>query len=150
MRALLFDAKLEAVPLLDGGTGIALWIPLADAPQAALLRVWLHKLCNRAEALHPDLVSTLYNTHHDGCVHLHVQSNAAGHYSAVPYSLRAQSMTVCTPVRWDELRSYPRADAFRSDAIPARLQSSGDVFASEVRIIAAQSFADVPDPDLGQ
>jgi DNA primase len=28
MRALLFDAaKLEAVPLVDGGTGMALWIP---------------------------------------------------------------------------------------------------------------------------
>ena len=75
MRALLFDvAKLEAVPLLDGGTGMALWIPFADAPQADVLRPWLHQLCNRAVALHPDLVSTAFNTHHDGRVHLHVRA----------------------------------------------------------------------------
>src|SRR5580658_4523418 len=97
MRALFFDAaKLEAVPLLDGGTRIALWIPLAGAPRSEGLRKWLHGLCARAVELHPDLVSAAYNTHHDGRVHLHVSSNAAGHYSAVPYSLRAQRMTVCT------------------------------------------------------
>jgi DNA primase len=83
MRALLFGvAKLEAVPLLDGGKGIALWIPFADTPQAEPLRVWLHSLCKRAVTLHPNLVSTVYNTHHDGRVHLHVESNAAGRYSA--------------------------------------------------------------------
>ena len=44
VRALLFDvAKLEAVPLLDGGTGMSLWIPLADAPQADELRPRLHR-----------------------------------------------------------------------------------------------------------
>lgn len=141
MRALLFDtAQLEAVPLLDGGTGIALWIPLADAPQADYLRKWLHALCERAAELHPDLVSTVYNTHHDGRVHLHVSSNAAGHYSAVPYSLRAQGLTVCTPIHWEELGTFAGADAFRVDTIPARLQRCGDVFAGEVRVIAAQTF----------
>jgi DNA primase len=141
MRALLFDvAKLEAAALLDGGTGMALWIPVADAPQAGVLRPWLHRLCNRAVALHHDLVSTAFNTHHDGRVHLHVQSNAAGRYSAVPYSLRAQGMTVCTPIRWDELGGIAAADAFRFDQIPSRLKAVGDVFASEVKVIVGQCF----------
>lgn len=141
MRALLFDAaKLEAVPLLDGGKGIALWIPFADTPKAEPLRVWLHALCKRATALHPDLLSTQYNTHHDGRVHLHVQSNAVMRYSAVPYSLRAQGVTVCTPIRWGELGSFSSASTFRIDAIPARLRDHGDIFASEVKIIAAQGF----------
>ncbi|MBV8531192.1 MAG: hypothetical protein JO104_07730 [Candidatus Eremiobacteraeota bacterium] len=145
MRALLFDtAKLEAVPLLDGGTGIALWIPLADAPHAHDLRLWLHGLCNRAVELHPDLVSSAYNTHHDGSVHLHVSSNAALHYSAVPYSLRGQGMTVCTPIRWPELGSFASAAAFRYDAIARRIKSEGDVFASEVKVIARQEFSHVP------
>jgi len=141
LRALLFDAaRLEAVPLLDGGTGMALWIPFADAPQADVLRPWLHRLCDRAVALHPDLVSTAFNTHHDGRVHLHVQSNAADRGSAVPYSLRGPKLTVCAPIRWDELGSISNAEAFRFDAIPARLQSAGDVFASEVKVIAEQRF----------
>lgn len=66
LRALLFDvAQLEAVPLLDGGTGMALWIPFADAPQAVVLLPWLDRLCNRAVELHPDLVSTAFNARHD-------------------------------------------------------------------------------------
>lgn len=142
MRAVLFEtAKLEAVPLLDGGTGMALWIPLADAPQADELRPQLHRLCDRAVALHPDLVSTAFNTHHDGRVHLHVQSNAAGRYSGVPYSLRAPKLTVCAPIHWEELGPSASADRFRSDDIPARLKSAGDVFATEVKAIAGQRFS---------
>jgi DNA primase len=145
MRTLLFEvAKLEAVPLLDGGKGIALWIPFADTPQAEPLRAWLHALCKRAVALHSDLVSTAYNTHHDGRVHLHVGSSAARRYSAVPYSLRAQGLTVCTPIHWGELGSFTGANAFRFNAIPARLQSAGDVFASEVKVIVRQTFGGEP------
>ena len=141
LRALLFDtAKLEAVPLLDGGTGVALWIPFADAPHAERLRGWLHDLCNRAAALHPDLVSSAYNPHHDGCVHLHVQSNAALHYSAVPYSLRAQGLTVCTPIRWEELGSITGADVFQHDAVRSRIERVGDVFGDEVKVIGGQRF----------
>jgi DNA primase len=141
MRALLFDAaKLEAVALLDGGTGMALWIPFADAPHAGHLRPWLHDICNRAATLHPDLVSTAYNTHQDERVHLHVQSNAALHYSAVPYSLRAQGLTVCAPIQWDELGSIAGANAFRYDAMASRLDRVRDVFATEVKIIGGQRF----------
>lgn len=142
LRALLFDVgKFEAVPLLDGGTGMALWIPFGDTPHADAVRSWLHELCNRAVALHPELVSTAYNTHADGRVHLHVQSNAALRYSAVPYSLRADGLTVCTPIRWDELGSIPGADAFRQNAIGARIEKLGDVFADEVNLLANQTFA---------
>jgi hypothetical protein len=139
LRALLFSvAQLEAVPLLDGGSGIALWIPLSDAPHAVPLRAWLHQLCAEAVAQHPDLVSTEYNTHDDGRVHLHVQSNAPGHYSSVLYGLRAQGLTVCTPIRWEELGSFETAAAFTAETIGERLDKRGDVFASEVAIIAGQ------------
>lgn len=142
MRALLFDsAKLQAVPILDGGTGMALWIPFADTPLAHPLRDWLHELCKHAVALHPDLVSTAHNTNHDGRVHLHVESNAAYRYSAVPYSLRAEGMTVCVPIHWDELGAITGANAFRYDAMPERLKTLGDVFAAERELLAAQTFA---------
>ena len=142
VRALLFDrATLEAVPLLDGGSGMALWVPLADAPHAKPLREWLHGIANQAATLHPDLISTEVNTHNDGRVHLHVSSNAAGHYSAVPYSLRAPNLSVCTPIRWEELGSLASAHAVGIDDMPARMKHHGDVFASEVSIIAKQTFA---------
>ena len=141
--ALLFEtARLEAVALLDGGAGMALWIPLADAPHAGLLRNWLHQFANRAVALHPRLLSTEYNTHNDGRVHLHVSSNAAGHYSAVPYGLRAEGLTVCTPIRWQELGGVTSAAAVRAEDLPARLREHGDLFATESAIVAKQTFED--------
>ena len=145
MRALLFDvAKLEAVPLLDGGTGMGLWIPFADTPEANALRAWLHALCKRAVALHPDLVSLSPNTHHDGRAHLHVSSNAADRYSSVPYSLRAPRLTLCTPIRWDELGGIACADTFRLDTIEKRLEAVGDVFASASKVIGSQAFRRLP------
>lgn len=143
VRALLFEAAcLEAVAVLDGGAGMALWIPLADAPHAKLLRNWLHQFANQAAALHPGLLSTEYNTHNDGRVHVHVSSNAAGRYSAVPYSLRAQGFAVCTPIRWKELGDVTSAAAVRAEDLPARLREHGDLFATESAIVATQTFGD--------
>jgi bifunctional non-homologous end joining protein LigD len=139
VRALLFDrVKLEAIPLLDGGTGVALWVPLADAPHAAPLRAWLHVLANEAAAKHPDLISTELNTHKDGRVHLHVSSNAAGRFSAVPYSLRGSGLTVATPISWEELGSLTTAAAFTMDNFPTRLETHGDVFGREFAVIKSQ------------
>lgn len=139
MRAILFhDGAIEAIPLLDGGTGIALWIPLADAPQAAQLRHWLHAIADHAVEQHPDLISTELNTHHDGRVHVHVSSNAAGRFSAVPYSLRGEGLNVVTPISWTELGELTSAAAFTIDNLPQRLQSQGDVFAHEFTILVNQ------------
>lgn len=141
LRGLLFaQHKLEAVPILDGGDGIALWIPLADAPHALDIRDWLHAVANHAAMLHPDLISTQQNTHADGRVHVHVSSNARGHYSAVPYSLRAQGLTVCTPIHWEELGAFASAHAVHASDIPARLHGHGDVFARELAPIASQTL----------
>ncbi|HEY9085593.1 MAG TPA: hypothetical protein VIN40_06625 [Candidatus Tyrphobacter sp.] len=98
----------------------------------------MHALANRAAELHPDLISTEVNTHDDGRVHMHVSSNAKGHYSALPYSLRAQNLTVCTPVHWNELEDLPHAGTFTAPNFPERLRVVGDLFASEVTRIGRQ------------
>ncbi|HXM07070.1 MAG TPA: hypothetical protein VN936_06390, partial [Candidatus Acidoferrum sp.] len=58
-------AGWRSVPLIDGGNGIALWIPLADEPHASPLRARLHELCGQAIAQNPDLISGEANTHGD-------------------------------------------------------------------------------------
>ena len=142
IRALLYDARgLEAIPMLDGGSGIALWIPFADAPHARELREWLTRLAHDAAAKHPDLLSTEVNVHKDGRVHVHVSSNAVRRYSAVPYSLRAQGLTVCAPIRWKELNAFASARAVRAADLSQRFERYGDVFATEMQVIAGQKFA---------
>ncbi len=144
VHAMLDGAGLKSVPLLDGGAGMALWIPLADAPYAQPLRRWLRQFANHAAAKHPDLISTEFNTHHDGRVHLHVSSNAAGHYSAVPYALRAPGLTVCTPIRWAELDGFASAAAIGTGDLAERLKKYGELFAEQVKAIGDQTFGAGP------
>jgi DNA primase len=141
---LLEKAGWRCVPLIDGGNGIALWIPLADAPHAAPLRARLHELCGEAIARHPELISGEANTHGDGRVHVHVSSNAARRYSAAPYSLRPPALTVCAPVLWSELDSLASAGAFTDRDMPARLHDAGDLFATQVAQMPNQRLDSAP------
>jgi DNA primase len=134
-------AGWECVPLIDGGDGIALWIPLADEPHAATLRARLHELCGEAIAREPSLISGEANTHGDGRVHVHVSSNAAGRYSAAPYSLRPPKLTVCAPVRWTELDLIASGTAFTDRTFPDRLAATGDLFAAMVAEIPPQHLS---------
>ena len=141
MQALLDAAGLKSVPLLDGGAGMALWIPLADAPYAQPLRRWLRGFANHAAAKHPDLISTEFNTHHDGRVHVHASSNAAGHYSAVPYALRAPGLTVCTPIRWAELDGFASAAAIGTGDLAERLEKYGQPSPNKSKPSGTKPFA---------
>jgi hypothetical protein len=100
-------------------------------------------VCSQAATRYPDLISTEPNTHHDGRVHAHVSSNAPRRFSAVPYSLRAPNLTAVVPIRWEELAAFDRPDGVDADAMLARVEQLGDVFASEVRAIGVQRFADL-------
>jgi hypothetical protein len=141
-------AGWQSVPLIDGGNGIALWIPLADEPHAAPLRARLHELCGQAIAQNPDLISGEANTHGDGRVHVHVSSNAPRRYSAAPYSLRPPNLTVCAPVRWEELDSITSAGMFSDEEFPDRLAAVGDLFATMVAEIPSQHLTFGPPPAM--
>jgi DNA primase len=131
-------AGWECVALIDGGNGMALWIPFADAPHAAVVRERLHELCGQAIARYPNVISGEANTHSDGRVHVYVSSDAARRYSAAPYSLQAPNLTVCAPVRWEELESIATAAAFTDRDFPSRLEKVGDLFATMAGEIAPQ------------
>ncbi len=90
LRALLAQHNLEAAPIYDGEGGMALWIPLADAPRSEAVRTWLHSFCNQAVQARPDLFTIESNTHGTERVHLHVASNAPGRCSALPCSVRGR------------------------------------------------------------
>ena len=140
MRAALFEVHMEAIALIDGRAGIALWVPLADMPLAETVRAWLHQLCAKAVARHPALLTMEPNTHRDGRVHIHVSSNAPDHFSAVPYSLRgADNLPMCTPIAWEELGTVD-AIAATAATFPERLKKQGDVFAQQLAPIAGQTL----------
>jgi len=134
LRRQLHLDNLDAAVVLDGYHGVALWIPLADAPHAAVVRAWLHKFCDRAVADAPDLFSTTPLTH-DSC------------HSALPYSLRGlPDLPLATPVTWDDFAAMPLPCLARW--FPQHVAQFGDIFAVEVKRIGDQRLPEFPRPFL--
>lgn len=137
VRAQLQAQGRDAIALVMGTNGIALWIPLEGAPDYPSVRAWLHAFCAQAVSAHPQRFCTEPNTHASGRIHLHVGSNAPGRYSALPYSLRGDDeLRVCAPVTWDELPQLA-PNPFVAATFPDRLQHRGDLFAQELARIGA-------------
>lgn len=140
LRTHLHAERVDAAVLFDGRHGIALWIPLAAAPRADVIRPWLHAICARAVAAEPLLFTTEPNTADNGRIHLHVASNAKNHFSALPYSLRGtENLRVVTPVRWEDLETADPA-AITAATFPVYLETHGDLFAAEVARIGSQDM----------
>ncbi|MBC5829013.1 MAG: hypothetical protein GIW98_02335 [Candidatus Eremiobacteraeota bacterium] len=143
LRALLAEYGLDALLLLDGGHGAALWIPFSDAPQYAPVRAWLHEVATAAEQRHPKIFSTAHNSAGGDIIHLHVDSNAVGRWSALPYSLRGHArLPMCTPLPWPLLANYSNGDV-TAHTFPQYLAQHSDVFAQEVARIGEQHFSTV-------
>ncbi|HEY9085767.1 MAG TPA: hypothetical protein VIN40_07525 [Candidatus Tyrphobacter sp.] len=141
LREILGEAGVGAIPLVSGATGIATWIPFADAPEYPPVRAWLHEVCNEAVRRAPRIVTNEPNSHAGGRVHLHVGSNAPGRYSALPYSLRGTpSLDVCTPIRWEELATV-KPGVTTAANFEARWNAVGEIFGPQAEVLHAQRFA---------
>jgi DNA primase len=105
LRTMLQELGLEAIPVLDGNDGAALFVPFGDIPLYDAVREWLHGFCNRAVERHEALLTVAAEVEERGNrVHLAVTSNAVGHFSSLPYSLSGDpQLGMVTPVEWDEL-----------------------------------------------
>jgi hypothetical protein len=105
----------DAIVLLEP-PGIALWVPLANAPDYPALRAWLHANL-RLDAFEPD-------------IRISVRTNAPGEGSSVPYALLVRpALPMVTPIRWDDLET---ATAVTAATREAYFGAFDDVFAGEL------------------
>jgi DNA primase len=142
LRALLFSDGLECVPVFDGETGIALWIPFADGPAYPDVRVWMNRLCAKAVAAHPDLMTLEPNTRGGSRVHLHVTSNAPGRHTALPYSARGTAGSpLVVPIAWPLLGAFENGSV-RVGGLEAWLYEHGEMFGAEMTVMRPQTFGD--------
>jgi DNA primase len=117
VREHLLTAELDAIPLVDGIGGIALWLPFSEAPPATRMRSKLQRLALRAAATHPR-------------VRIDAATNAPGRYSPLPYSLRGMpNLPVCSPVEWAELEGLRSAIVCSAESFPARIAARAHLFA---------------------
>ena len=142
LRGLLEGRGLRGIAVLDGLGGIAVWLPLADASSFEELRAGLHAFADDAAARNPKLLTTARPLSERGnLVHVGVDSNAPGRWSALPYSLRAvDGLPMVTPVAGDVLGTVHDGVVTASSS-ESWFAARGDVFATLLTAIGQQPAA---------
>ena len=140
LQTLLRESRLEAIPMLDGHQGAALFVPFADIPLYDATRAWLHSLCNRAAERHPELLTVAaHDADRGNRVHLSVTKDAVGGFSSLPYSVAGNpELGMATPVEWNELGEIENG-MYTAHNSAQRLQR--DVFAEMAAAIGMQRFS---------
>lgn len=114
LRDRLNDLGLPSVPMLTGGKGIHVIVPLrrkADWETVKLLARTIAVMLSDAE---PErFIATMSKAKRKGLIFIDWLRNERGATAVAPYSLRARpGARVAVPVTWDELKQVVSAGAF--------------------------------------
>jgi DNA primase len=143
LRTMLLQYGVEAIPVLAGSAGAALFIPFNDAPAYDAVRTWLHEVVNAAVAHSSTLITADSHDHKSKRVHANVGSNAPGRNSSLPYALIGSThLGMVTPIHWNELGTVENGH-FTATNSGERL-TEGDIFYRLARELHAQRFGDGP------
>jgi bifunctional non-homologous end joining protein LigD len=132
LREELTALGMDPLVKTSGKRGLHLALPLdgsLDYPQA---RETLAQLFDRLVARYPDLLTRdIRKAHRGGRVYLDALRMALGATVVPAYVVRATATaTVSMPVTWEELPGIESGAAFDITNAPARLQYTGDLWAS--------------------
>jgi DNA primase len=141
LRGQLRERHAEAIAILDGRHGAALFVPFADLPAYEAVRLWLHAVANAAAEHSPALLTT--ETHpKEARIHIAVSSNAVGRCSSLPYTLAGTpELGMVTPIDWSELGSIHNGTITAANS--AKRLALGDRFTQEAAVIGLQPFSKV-------
>jgi bifunctional non-homologous end joining protein LigD len=125
IKALLDTADIPSFPLLTGGKGIHVVVPLKRRHAWADVKTFAHDFANQVVALDPSrFVATMTKAKRKGKIFIDHFRNHHGATAIAPYSTRARgSAPIAAPVSWSELRSLSSAAAFKLRDMKARLAS---------------------------
>jgi len=114
---------LRSFPLLTGGSGIHVVVPLARRHAPDAVRGFAKATAARMTEDAPDrYVATVDKDARAGRVFVDYLRNGPGATAIAPYSPRAKSqLPVAVPIRWDELGRVEASAAYPLVALPRRL-----------------------------
>ena len=121
--ALLEAAALQTFPLLTGGKGIHVVVPLVPRLSWSELKSFARGVAMRLATDDPQrFTAKMTKARRKGKVYIDYLRNERGSSAIAPYSPRARDTpSVATPVSWTELARIERADAYAMDAILKRV-----------------------------
>ncbi|HEY0651504.1 MAG TPA: hypothetical protein VGD65_00190 [Chryseosolibacter sp.] len=129
-KTILDGLKLPSFVKTNGTSQLDIYIPLDAKGNFKDSQASAKYLCNLINLKIPGevaLVGTDENTY--GKVSLDYSLNEQGQTIIAPYSLVVgESVTVATPLRWDEVNDTLQPDAFSPESIVKRIKNVGDPF----------------------
>jgi DNA ligase D-like protein (predicted polymerase) len=122
--------KLPSFVKTDGLSGLHVYIPLDSKTNFLQSRDSAMFICKLISLKIPDMVTMAGSDGNSyGKVSLDYSLNEEGQTIIAPYSLVAgESVTVATPLLWEEVNDSLRQDAFNPESIFKRLKQVGDPF----------------------
>ncbi|MBI1359280.1 MAG: DNA ligase D [Alphaproteobacteria bacterium] len=123
VRDVLASANLESYPLLTGGKGIHVVVPIIRRTEWPEVKAFARGFAEAMAKASPDrYVARAAKAKRTGRIFIDWLRNERGATAVAPYSLRArEGASVATPVSWDELETVETAAAFTFANIGSRL-----------------------------
>lgn len=114
LRDLLADFGLASFPLLSGGKGIHVVVPLEPKADWKAVKSFAERFSRAIAEAEPEVfTANIRKAERKGRIFLDWLRNQRGSTAVLPYSARArEGAPVAAPVSWDELASFKGANAF--------------------------------------
>jgi bifunctional non-homologous end joining protein LigD len=124
IRDILAEAGLASFPLVTGGKGVHVFVPLERRQTwedvASVSRGIARSLAGAAPE---SFVATASLEKRKGRIFIDWLRNRRGATAIIPFSLRARpAAAIAAPVSWEELAGLPGADVFGPEKAPGRLE----------------------------
>jgi bifunctional non-homologous end joining protein LigD len=132
IRERLGDAKIESFVKTTGGKGLHICAAIERTVTWDRARDFCRDLSEAIVKDQPDkYIATMSKAKRKGKIFLDFFRNGKGATFIAPYSTRARANApVAMPVTWDELGPDLKPDAYSLDSAIARLEKTGDSWAS--------------------
>jgi bifunctional non-homologous end joining protein LigD len=110
----LADIGLASVPMLSGGKGVHVIVPLTPGHSWEEHKDFARRFAEALSQAEPDrFVATMSKAKRKGKIFIDWLRNQRGSTAVVPYSARSRAdAPVAAPITWDELAGIERAHAF--------------------------------------
>jgi bifunctional non-homologous end joining protein LigD len=130
----LLDAlDLRGFPKTTGSRGIHVWVPIARRYTFEESRTFVLELGKAGRERAPKLITVEVVKDRRRGIYIDFLQNVGGKTTAGPYSVRPiRRAPVSAPLRWDEIPSLGRPDAFTIANMGARIEAVGDLLAPAI------------------
>jgi bifunctional non-homologous end joining protein LigD len=110
----LADLGLVSFPMLSGGKGVHVVVPLSPKAKWPAVKDFTHRFAQALEQQEPDrFVANMAKAKRVGRIFVDYLRNQRGSTAVLPYVARARSgVPVATPVSWEELRTIDKPSHF--------------------------------------